>query len=403
MWTTLSPEDVVPVDHPLRSIGKTVNEIFAKLSPEVSKLYSKGDRSSIAPENPIRPRLDSAPREPVICQRRARSTIASSSAEAGKGTLTYIVKRTRSGSFIIALLTVVVLLNSRAAGSPRAGSPACSKVQGVYHGTLCLPTGRGLHPAIVIAGGSNGGDTESSLASEFAEQGYVASSVEYFAGDGLPLAIASTPIEPIGDAVKVIRKRADVDKRNVSLLGISRGGELALLVASHYPSVTSVISMVGSPFAWGGNEDGSIAGWSFEGKDVPYLSTQNVYSKGLLPREALYRAIRDKRAVAAAFIHLEKINGPMLFVSAGHDEVWDSVTMARYAKQYLRLHPSRYPAQYLEYPLAGHLFFYASRADPSGKANMEDIKSADLTTRYTAAATDAWAKIFRFLRSKAPA
>jgi len=40
MWTTLSPEDVVPVDHPLRSIRKTVNEILAELSQESSKLYS---------------------------------------------------------------------------------------------------------------------------------------------------------------------------------------------------------------------------------------------------------------------------------------------------------------------------------------------------------------------------
>jgi len=302
-------------------------------------------------------------------------------------------------SLLVAVLIVATCGALGARGRALFGASTCRKIQNAYHGTLCLPTGRGLHPAIIIVGGSNGGDNESSLASEFAEQGYVASSVEYFAGDGLPLAIASTPIEIVGDAVEVIRKRIDVDKRNVSLLGISRGGELALLVASHYPSVTAVVSIVGSPFSWGGSEDGALPGWSFRGKSIPFLSAQGVHSNGPISRDSLSRLMRDRRAVASAFIHLEKINGPVLFVSAGNDEVWDSATMARYAKQYIRLHPSRYSAKYLEFPAEGHLFIYASPADPNGKTSKDDLERGDLTIRYTAAATDAWKAIFGFLRS----
>ncbi len=72
MWTTLSPEDVVPVDHPLRSIRKTVNEVFAELSPEFSKLYSKRGRPSIAPEKLLRAQLIlvfySIPSEPLLIE-----------------------------------------------------------------------------------------------------------------------------------------------------------------------------------------------------------------------------------------------------------------------------------------------------------------------------------------------
>ena len=54
MWTTLSPEDTVPADHPLRPIRKMVNDVLATMSPEFSKLYSKRGRPSIAPEKLLR-------------------------------------------------------------------------------------------------------------------------------------------------------------------------------------------------------------------------------------------------------------------------------------------------------------------------------------------------------------
>jgi transposase len=54
MWTTLSPEEAVPADHPLRPIRKMVNEILAELSPEFSPLYSRHGRPSIPPEKLLR-------------------------------------------------------------------------------------------------------------------------------------------------------------------------------------------------------------------------------------------------------------------------------------------------------------------------------------------------------------
>jgi transposase len=50
MWTTLSPEEAVPSDHPLRPIRAMVNQILAELSPEFSKLYARRGRPSIPPE-----------------------------------------------------------------------------------------------------------------------------------------------------------------------------------------------------------------------------------------------------------------------------------------------------------------------------------------------------------------
>ena len=54
MWTTLSPEDAVPANHPLRPIRTMVNAILADLSPDFAKMYAKRGRPSIAPEKPLR-------------------------------------------------------------------------------------------------------------------------------------------------------------------------------------------------------------------------------------------------------------------------------------------------------------------------------------------------------------
>jgi transposase len=54
MWTTVSTEELVPQDHPLRTIRAMVNEALRGLSPEFSKLYSRFGRPSIAPEKQLR-------------------------------------------------------------------------------------------------------------------------------------------------------------------------------------------------------------------------------------------------------------------------------------------------------------------------------------------------------------
>jgi transposase len=54
LFSYVSCEARVPLDHPLRAIRKIVNEALARLSPEFEKLYAKLGRPSIAPEKLLR-------------------------------------------------------------------------------------------------------------------------------------------------------------------------------------------------------------------------------------------------------------------------------------------------------------------------------------------------------------
>jgi transposase len=54
MFSYISPEKRIPVDHPLRPMRTMVYEILKEMSPQFAKLYSSVGRPSIAPERLLR-------------------------------------------------------------------------------------------------------------------------------------------------------------------------------------------------------------------------------------------------------------------------------------------------------------------------------------------------------------
>ena len=54
LFSYVSPEQRIPADHPLRAIRQMTDRVFATLSPEFTRMYSKIGRPSIAPEKLLR-------------------------------------------------------------------------------------------------------------------------------------------------------------------------------------------------------------------------------------------------------------------------------------------------------------------------------------------------------------
>jgi transposase len=50
MLSTLSPEDLIPADHPIRRIRTVVDAVLGELDGEFSAMYAKGGRPSVPPE-----------------------------------------------------------------------------------------------------------------------------------------------------------------------------------------------------------------------------------------------------------------------------------------------------------------------------------------------------------------
>ena len=267
-----------------------------------------------------------------------------------------------------------------------------------FVGTVCTPAAAGAHPAIVVLGGSGGGDRLRMVAARFAARGYVAASVAYFGLTGLPASLDEIRVETVGAAIDALAKRPDVDPARIGVFGDSKGGELALLAASTYPRVHAVVAVVPSPFAWQGAGFGSS--WTVAGKPVAYVPLDR-------PRRALrgsfgsavdMRAVFDasmqlhRGAIAGAMFALEKIQGPLLLLAGDDDGVWDSPAQCEVAVAYLRSHPHAYADEYVHYARAGHAFLFASAERPQSEPRFGGTPRGNVD-----AGEKAWAKIDEFL------
>jgi dienelactone hydrolase len=274
---------------------------------------------------------------------------------------------------MISLLALAAALDSAPLPSPAAATSSCAAATG-FIGTVCVPGTPGKHPAILLLGGSEGGNSSMPVAAAaYAKRGYVAASVAYFGLPGLPEMLELIPVETVGNALAVIDKRDDVDAERIGIFGVSKGGELALLAASIYPEIHAVVSYVGSPFAWAGIGPSPLlsnttSSWTVGGKPVPFVPlTTDVPMSAATDGDAplrvrpLYDAARLKNgsAVASAFFHLENIQGPVLFISAGDDAIWNSPDQARMGLAYLEKMHHPYADAVKDYPGAGHLFLFS--------------------------------------------
>jgi dienelactone hydrolase len=274
---------------------------------------------------------------------------------------------------MIAILLLAAALDSATSPSPATATSTCVAAVG-FIGTVCAPETPGKHPALLLLGGSEGGNSSMPIAAAaYAKHGYVAASVAYFGLPGLPDTLELIPVETVGKALAIIEQRDDVDADRIGIFGGSKGGELALLAASTYPKIHAVVSYVGSPFAWAGISSSPLlsdttSSWTVGGMPVPFVPLTSDAPMSRSPDgdaplrvRPLYDAARLKNAdaIEPAFFHLEKINGPVLFVSAGDDAIWNSPELAQMGLAYLKKRHHPFVDALKNYPGAGHLFLFS--------------------------------------------
>src|SRR6202012_5706417 len=103
-------------------------------------------------------------------------------------------------------------------------------------GTFYLPSATGRFPGVLVLGGSGGG-IPGQRAEALAREGFAALALGYFGCEGRPEKLVEIPLEYFFGALDWLRGRAEVSALP-ALVGSSRGGELALLIAAHYPELS---------------------------------------------------------------------------------------------------------------------------------------------------------------------
>lgn len=173
--------------------------------------------------------------------------------------------------------------------------------------------------AVIVLGGSEGGLGGSGrMARRLAADGFDAVAVSYFGEPGQTEALDLIPIEPVDRAVAWLNARPGTPEP-VAIVGVSKGGELALLVASRNPAIAAVVAAVPSNVVWAGiDRTGGAVGssWTAGGQPLPHVPYD--FSKGFT---GIFNLYRDSLPPASpeAEIPVERIAGPILLVSGEAD------------------------------------------------------------------------------------
>lgn len=231
-------------------------------------------------------------------------------------------------------------------------------------GRLFEPAGAGPHPAVLVLGGSNGGLAWSQeMAALLASHGFAALALAYFAAEGLPPTLDRIPLEYFGTALEWLAEQPGVRADRIGTVGVSRGGELALLLGAHFPAIGCVIGYVPSGIVWPAYPASGHGAWTLGGQEIAFASTlthaqwDEAVAKGLAREDSFdwyLIPLRDPALVEQTAIRVENINGPVLLISGEADGLWPSTDLADFALQ--RLLEKRFPhrAEHLSYPRAGH-------------------------------------------------
>lgn len=282
-------------------------------------------------------------------------------------------------------------------------------------GVLFSPVGGVPAGGVVLIGGSEGGLHEHDAA-VLAGEGFAVLALAYFGAPGVPPVLKDIPLEYFSRGVEFL---LETGARRVGILGGSRGGEAALLVASHDRRVAAAVSVVGSGVVTQGIDYAlgpvdvimgtPTVAWTLGGEALPALPNQvsaefaaAVATGGPVGLATQYGPLpTEPAALAEISIPVERGDAAILLIAGEHDAMWNSA--AYHAVTAARLEAARHPRpwQHVVLPGAGH-----GIAGPPGDPLTSTVSpgpgvSFDLggdPAATTAARAEAWRLTVRFLR-----
>ena len=266
-------------------------------------------------------------------------------------------------------------------------------------GNFYAGSGKGLHPAILLLGGAEGGlgkavDREARL---LASEGFAVLALAYYRLPGQPQRFEMVPLESFTRALDWLKGRDSVDPQRLAIMGTSKGAEAALLVASRRRDVRAAVAAVPSQVAWQGFDWNfapvTTSSWSEGGKPVAFLRLANVQWNGDIYGAALADAPKHPDAA----IPVERIAGPVLVLCGEADRLWPSCPMARAIKKRRDDEGAGLRTTLLAYPDAGHFGvgppFAPDEDVPSAISKFGGSENGNLMAR-----ADGWPRTIAFLK-----
>ena len=263
----------------------------------------------------------------------------------------------------------------------------------------------------VMLGGSYGGIPEGP-ASRLAEHGVSAFALAYFGAPGLPSALVEIPIESLQRGIELFRERF-AGGRAIGVMGISKGAELALVLAAQLGgAIGRVVAVAPSHVVWFGlkppgpdlDRGSTQSSWSWHGAPLPFLpcppDIKPLFNDRGMRTDVFFDALGYEPAdIDAARIPVERSAGPILLLSGDDDHQWPAAPMAVEVVRRMADHGRGNDVTNVVYPGAGHVFLVQDFLPPPGPGTGPPFDFGGSTQADQVAGKDAWPRAVSFLQA----
>ncbi|XP_035759281.1 acyl-coenzyme A amino acid N-acyltransferase 1 [Egretta garzetta] len=186
-----------------------------------------------------------------------------------------------------------------------------------------------------------------SRAGLLASRGFAVLALAFFAYDDLPRTLTQLDLEYFEEAAELLLRHPKVRGPGLGVVGVSKGAEVALAMATFLPQVVATVWINGTAFLHGN----PLLYKDLRIPPIPYYTERVTFTEvGALDNSSVFA---DPRAPAysASAIPAEKVRGKVLFVVGEDDRSFNSKLFAELAMA--RMPPES--CRLLSYPGAGHL------------------------------------------------
>lgn len=219
------------------------------------------------------------------------------------------------------------------------------------------PKTDGKNVAIMLLGGSEGGFPSYYDTEYLTKLGYPCYIVGYFRTQNTPDYLELIPLEYFEEIIKKFKSQPEVKNKKIVVWGGSKGGELALILASKFKQIEGVIATVPGCVVFQGLGPKNESSWSYKGASLPFVPFPEFdYSKIVNSQyvEVYKLALKQTGAVEKAIIKVENINGPILLLAGKEDTMWPSAQMCDMIMKRLDENKFPYWHKLFAYENAGH-------------------------------------------------
>ncbi|MDR3573417.1 MAG: acyl-CoA thioester hydrolase/BAAT C-terminal domain-containing protein [Anaerolineaceae bacterium] len=266
---------------------------------------------------------------------------------------------------------------------------------------------------IIWLGGSGSNlEVNAPVAALLASHGFNVLAVSYFSDPGLPAQLSEVPLEYFDKVFAWLAKSPITRGKEIRILGMSKGAELALLLASRNPFITRVVVWAPHAYCFQGIAFKNVSSWTYAGKSLPFIRIKNrwifadaldcfIKNKHFGFTTAYKKALSVAENKDAARIKIEAAQADLMLFTSKDCGMWNTYDGSLEIMDTLRKCNYPHAYQMVVYEDTGEPY-YAPNVFPATETTMKMAPRLVLDMGGTLqgnahAKEDAWLKTIEFL------